>query len=159
MSWQYNKKVFLCHWLCFKLPMISIHFINRCLYHISTTFWELAWMMIVLVIQDMSWNWDMYVCVYYVQRAHSSHTLRAMPNTSFVCQTKYLIGQNFARQKLQWTKFRQTKYLIGQNFARQNFHWANFFGEQNFRHQLEISVVMSDEIFYFHRFHISPYSR
>ncbi len=36
-------------------------------------------------------------------------------------------------------------YLIGQNF-----------GGQNFRHQVEISAVLSNEIF--HRFLISPYN-
>ena len=34
------------------------------------------------------------------------------------------------------------RYLIGQNFRR-----TKFFGGQNFRHQVEISAVLSDEMF------------
>ena len=43
--------------------------------------------------------------------------------------------------------FFPTVYLIGQNFGGQNFRRTKFFGGQYFRHQVEISAVLSDEIF------------
>ena len=38
-------------------------------------------------------------------------------------------------------------YLLGQNFGGQNFRWTKFFGGLNFRHQVQISAVLSDGIF------------
>ena len=34
-------------------------------------------------------------------------------------------------------------YLVGQNFVRQNFRQTKYFGGQNFRHQAEISTLLS----------------
>ena len=36
-------------------------------------------------------------------------------------------------------------YLIRQNLVGQNFRWTKFFVGQNFRHQAEISTILSDE--------------
>ena len=38
-------------------------------------------------------------------------------------------------------------YIIGQNFAGQNFRRIKYFAGQKFRHQAEISPLMSGEIF------------
>ena len=48
---------------------------------------------------------------------------------------------------IMWKEWRAImKYLIGQNFGGQNFRWTQFFGRQNFPHNLEISAVVSAEI-------------
>ena len=41
----------------------------------------------------------------------------------------------------------KTKYLIGQKFGGHNFRRTKIFGGQNFRHQIEISAVLSAEFF------------
>ena len=49
---------------------------------------------------------------------------------------------NFERGKIHFLV-----YLIGQNIGGQRFQRTKFFGEQNFRRQLEISAVLSEENF------------
>ena len=39
------------------------------------------------------------------------------------------------------------QYLIGQKFGGHNFRRTKIFGGQNFRHQIEISAVLSAELF------------